>query len=726
MEKASSHRSRVISLILISLITSAGVSGLLVRNSIFNTPIYASDEYAYLASGKFYENRAEIYKADPGLQRVSNLLYFRIVQKAFAITKDGTALLKLLNVLVYTLAGLAFTVAAQYLIGAGAARLFPAFYFLLPWNGYLVSIQPETVAYFCVICVAATAVAAVHFRSHFLCGAAGLVTAAACYIKPNALGVAIGTALFLLLSFQPRPARKGHPFIRLEVFLAYLATFYIGLVACPWILGERWSWIPSFASGYYATELKTQSPGMLRLAGLCLVCFGGHLTVLALLFPVGICGLGAALKKKIIPADSSNDRAHLANTLARWVTWCGGVSLLFVAYYSVKVDQAAGFGTARLHGRYLGFVFPFLLLFSIRPLFPLASQAGSTPRPRYRPLVAASILLLIALAIWTVFGRRFFTIYPWDYPELTVLYSSDNNYWHEPALWNFRFAFLLAAAVTAACLALPKAGMRYVAIAYLALWVVVAGRQNITFQRVTSRTLGVLTTEARTLNSLADLEHRPGLVVGSQRSGGLPYVLYGLSGQARVAVRAPQSTISEGDLMSDCEWVLCAGLFNPRFSYQSLLQTEHLNLFLLRVGQGSPLTRDLQLVSQPIRLDMSNREVSSFGFNSPEPWGSWSCLAEPFIQLPADVRGALRVTLRVWTETENAGQPLQITIGKEKHSVALTAGPADYTLDFSNVELTSHLNFSFPVVQKHEWDRPLGFALVTVTLTPLNTPNQGP
>src|SRR6202045_673240 len=236
MEKISSRRSRVISLVLISLITLAGVSGLLVRNSIFNTPIYASDEYAYLASGKFYENRAEIYKADPGLQRVSNLLYFRIVQKAFAITKDGTALLKLLNVLLYTLAGLGFTVAARYLSGTGAARLFPAFYFLLPWNGYLVSIQPETVAYFGVICVAATAVAAVHFRSHFLCGAAGLMTAAACYIKPNALGVAVGTALFLLLSFQPSPTRKGHPFIRLEVFFAYLATFYVGLVACPWIL----------------------------------------------------------------------------------------------------------------------------------------------------------------------------------------------------------------------------------------------------------------------------------------------------------------------------------------------------------------------------------------------------------------------------------------------------------------------------------------------------------
>ena len=726
MENLSSYRSRVISLILISLLTLIGVSGLLVRNSFFATPIYASDEYAYLASGKFYEHRAEMYAADPGLQRVSNLLYFRIVQQAFAITRDGSALLKLLNVLLYTLVGLAFTAATLYLAGNGAARVFPAFYFLLPWSGYLVSIQPETVAYFSIICVGATAVAAVHFRSPLLCGVAGLLTAAACYIKPNAVGVAVGTAMFLLLSFPRNPSGREHAFVRAEVFVVYLATLYVGLIGCPWILGEHWSWMPAFASGHYATELKAQSPGILRLAGLCLAGVGGHLTALSLLFPVGIYGLGAALMSKQIPAASSDSRAHLASILARWLTWSGGVSLFFVAYYSVKIDQGTGFETARLHGRYLGFLFPFLLLFTFRPLFSSASPTEAARRTWHRPLVLASVLLLSAVVAWGVCGRHFFNVYPWDYPELTVLYSKDNNYWHEPALWNFRFIFLLAAGVAGACFVLPKTWGRCVAIGYLALWIVVANRQNTAFQRVTSQTLGGLTTEARTLRAIADLDHRSGIVVGSQRQGALSYVLFGLAGQARVLVLAEQSTISDGDLPPGCEWVLWYGNFNPRFSYQSLLQTERLSLFLLRAGKGSPLTRDLELLVQPIKLDMSRRDASCFGFNSPEPWGSWSCLAEPFIQLPAEVRGALRITLRVWTGAENAGQPLQLTIGGETHSITLTAAPADYSLDFSNVELSNHLNFSFPVTQKHEWDRPLGFALAAVSVTPVSTPNQGP
>jgi hypothetical protein len=726
MENFASYRSRVISLILISLLTLIGVSGLLVRNSFFATPIYASDEYAYLASGKFYEHRAEMYAADPGLQRVSNLLYFRIVQQAFAITRDGSALLKLLNVLLYTLVGLAFTAATLYLAGNGAARVFPAFYFLLPWSGYLVSIQPETVAYFSIICVGATAVAAVHFRSRLLCGVAGMLTAAACYIKPNAIGVAVGTAIFLLLSFPRNPSGREHAFVRAEVFVLYLATLYVGLIGCPWILGEHWSWMPAFASGHYATELKAQSPGILRLAGWCLACIGGHLAVLSLLFPVGICGVVAAWKKKTIPAALSDNRSHLAASLARWLTWSGGVSIVFVAYYSVKIDQEAGFATARLHGRYLGFIFPFLLLFTLLPLFSPALWTEASRRIRSHPLVLASVLLLSAVVAWGVCGRHFFNIYPWDYPELTVLYSKDNSYWHEPALWSIRLIFLPAAGVTAACLALPKAWARYAAIVYLALSIVVANRQNTAFQRVTSQTLGGLTTEARTLSAIADLGHRSGIVVGSQRHGGLSYVLFGLSARARVVVQAEQSTISDGDLPPGCEWVLWYGNFNPRFSYQSLLQTERLSLFLLRADKGSPLTRDVHLVAQPIRLDMSRRDASSFGFNSPEQWGSWSCLAEPFIQLPAEVRGALRITLRVWTGAENAGQPLQLTIGGETHSIALTAAPADYSLDFSNVELSNHLNFSFPVIQKHEWDRPLGFALAAVSVTPVNTPNQGP
>lgn len=699
---------------------------MLLRNSIFDTPIYASDEYAYLASGKFYENRAEMYKADPGLQRVSNVLYFRIVQMAFALTRDGTALLKLLNVLLYTLIGLGFTGAALFLAGNGAARLFPVFYFLLPWSGYLVSIQPETVAYFGIICVGAAALAAVHFRSRLLCAVAGLVTAASCYIKPNAIGVTVGTAIFLLISFQRNSLRKEHVFIRLKVFFIYLAAFYVGLIACPGILGERWSWIPAFASGHYAEELKTQSPGILRLAVFCLACIGGHLAVLSLLFPVGICGVAAAWKTKTISSTSSDNRARLTASLARWLTWSGGISIVFVAYYSVKIDQEAGFTTARLHGRYLGFVFPFLILFTLRPLFSPGLWTEASRRIRSHPLVLASVLLLCAAAAWGLFGRRYFSIYPWDYPEVTVLYSSDNSYWHEPALWSSQLILLLAAGVIAACLALPKALARYAAIAYFAFWMVVANRQNTAFQRVTSQTLGSLTAEARTMRSLGDLDHRRGVVVGSQRHGRLSYVLFGLAGRARVLVQAEQSTISEGDLPAGCEWVLCQGNFNPHFSYQSLLQTEQLTLFLLRAGKGSPLTRDLKILVQPIKVDMSRRDPVRYGFNSPEPWGSWSCLPEPFIQLPAGVKGAFRVTLRAWAEAGHAGQPLQLTIGGETHSIALTADPTDYSLDFSNVEVSNHLNFSFPVTQKHEWERPLGFALTIISVTPDGTPNQSP
>lgn len=63
---------------------------------------------------------------------------------------------------------------------------------------------------------------------------------------------------------------------------------------------------------------------------------------------------------------------------------------------------------------------------------------------------------------------------------------------------------------------------------------------------------------------------------------------------------------------------------------------------------------------------------------------------------------------------------------RETHSIALTAEPVDYNPDFKNVGLSNQLNFSFPVTQKHEWDRPLGFALKTVSLAPVDGISQGP
>jgi len=715
------RRSSIRSLIAIGVIALIGTTGLFLRSSLFDTPIYASDEYAYLAAGKFYENRDAVYADDPGIQRISNLLYFRITQGAFAITKDGVALLKLLNVFLYALVGLAFTAAALYIIGSGAACLFLALYFLLPWSGYLVSIQPEAVAYFCVVCVGAAAVAAIHFRSRLLCSVAGLVTAAACYIKPNAVGVAVGTGVFLLASFRQDTLGGKQTVVRVGALFVYFASLYGGLVICPWLLGERWSWIPTFASGYYTTELGTSSSGVFRLAGLCLTYLAGHLVVLSLLFPVGVCGLVLALKKNTTPATFSGGGKCLANALARWLACSGGVSLLFVAYYSVKIDQIGGFEVARLHGRYIGFVFPFLLLFTLQLVCAPALCAQTGKHVRYRHLVVASMVLFCALAVWEVFGRRFFNIYPWDYPELTALYASDNNYGREPALWDFRFVFLLAATAAAVLYALPKAWTRYVAIVYVAFWMVVANRQNTAFQRVTTQTLGLLTTEARTLTSMGDLSGRRGVVVGSQRYGRLSYVLFGLSARAGVLVRPEGSIISDAELPPGCEWVLCDGNFSPRFRYQSILTSEHLGLFLLRAGQGSPLSREIQLTAEPIKLDASRREAGFFGFNSPEQWGSWSSAEESFIQLPAEVRGALRVSLRAWAGTENAGQPLRIRIGAETGSIILTTEAADYTLNFSNVEVSNRLTFSFPVIQKHAWERRTGFALASVTIIPVST-----
>jgi len=49
--------------------------------SLLGSPIFGSDEYAYFISGKFIDQLNTIYQLDPGLQQVSNILFFNLYIK---------------------------------------------------------------------------------------------------------------------------------------------------------------------------------------------------------------------------------------------------------------------------------------------------------------------------------------------------------------------------------------------------------------------------------------------------------------------------------------------------------------------------------------------------------------------------------------------------------------------------------------------------------------------
>jgi hypothetical protein len=576
--------------LVLALITLLGVSGLFLRNTILDTPIYASDEYAYLIAGKFYDHRPALFQDDPGLQMVPNVLYFRLINVAFRATRDGWETLRVMNVVLYALVGLAFTTVAYRLTNRATACGFLLLYFLLPWSGYTASIQPEIAAYFMVGLVAIAAIAAIRLSSLLLCMAAGILAAGSYYIKPSIVGIALGTSFFLLLHFGDNQSRKRRWLFRSLACTAFIGSLYLSLLIWKCVAGENWAWVPDFMSGLYGYELRQSTGSGWTTAAACLAYCAGHATVLLMMFPLGIAAIVYTIRAARAVPDTASDISWMSVTLARWFVWVLLVSLVVVSYYSAKTAGIADFG-ARLHGRYLGFAFPYLLLFSLfflHGLFPEHTQSQS----KHRWIRISSLFLFGGLLLWTLFTERYFRIYPWDYPELIALFSSQNSYWHESALWSTRIIVLCTAVVTAVALLTGKKFAQYFAMGYLALWLVLANRNNTAFQLVTSRNLGALTLEARNLTVLAQLDQRRGMVIGADRWGPLSYVLFGVASNVVVRTRPYGSTITPQDITPGCEWILCEGEYVPQFKYQAILTTAKLKLFLLNRGPGYPTGHD--------------------------------------------------------------------------------------------------------------------------------------
>ena len=572
----TSRWSRISSSTLILIFVALlGMTGLSWRNALLRSPIYGYDEYAYFAIGKAVDHQTILFENDPYLQRLSNVLYFRVVNVAELFTPKAWKTLKLINVLLYGLAGLGLALIARKLLTAGAAVCFLVLYFAIPWSGYTASVQPEVFAYFAILVTAGFAIAAARLRSIIVCAVTGFLLAAAYYIKPSAIAVAVGTAIFFAsqLSDDWRSRRE-----RVEkavvVLAAFMAALYAGLLIWPWIFGAHWQWSP-YVSSFYQAQLAQPSGGWVPTALQFSSYFGGHLVVLSIIFPAGIVGLA----KTIQESRGIGSPVTLAGLLARWLLLVGAASIVAVSYYSVKSGIADPLG-ARLHGRYLGFLFPFLLLFTLRFCYPNSPPETEAVDRRSFWLRLAGILLLTGVTAWLSLIRPYFHLYPWDYPDSLTMFPNPNDYGYSNPFWS-RLCTISAAIAAGVALISRRPFAKHLVITYLVLCLMLASRTNTMFQLSVSRTLSQLTIEAGSLSASAKLAGKDGLVVGENKGGRMPYVLFGLASEPVVLNRSPGSEISLKDLPPKCAYVLFTTHFVPTFQFKSLVQTPNLELFIL-------------------------------------------------------------------------------------------------------------------------------------------------
>ena len=403
--------------------------------------------------------------------------------------------------------------------------------------------------------------------------------------------VVIGTALFFLAHFREDQSRQQRLLYSCSAVATFIASLYFGVLLWRWLAGEPLTWSPDLISNFYARELGQSSGGVWHTVARLCAYSAGHAVVLLLLFPFGIAGMAELLWKNENAAKPRTAVSSSTVTLCKWFCWVVGPSILAISFYSVKTEISQN--SSHLHGRYLGFAFPILLLFSLLFFHTGSARADRSAKTKRLWFRIAGCLLLLGLVGWYLFADGQFRIYPWDYPELTAMFSNQNSYWREPALWSMRLPVTLAALVTGAALLMGGTSARYVGIAYLALCLAIGNANNTAFQVLTRNSFGRLALRAQNLIALAQLDRHPSVVVGANRYGGsLPFVLFGIASNVTVLTRPVGSEMLPQDLPANCEWVLFDGSFVPQFHYWAMLRTETLSLFLIKQQPGLSITLD--------------------------------------------------------------------------------------------------------------------------------------
>lgn len=231
------------------VIFAAGVGG----------PIFGSDEYAFFISGKFNHQLEALYQLDPGLQRVSNFLYFSLVHA-------GTVLFGGHFLTAYRIIHAIEFVAAVWLVCSAVRPLLDQRRMLLsvlccllfPAHIYLYAVMPEVDLMLLAAILGFTLVRIYPEQSLRASVLAGAALGAAILIKPHAVALLLAAvaALGLMWLAGVGPRRLS---VVLGNCLLMLASSYVALILLAFASTGNWSLDPTVALGlkFYGKYLNT-------------------------------------------------------------------------------------------------------------------------------------------------------------------------------------------------------------------------------------------------------------------------------------------------------------------------------------------------------------------------------------------------------------------------------------------------------------------------------------
>ncbi|MCI3943862.1 glycosyltransferase family 39 protein [Pseudomonas syringae] len=694
------------------------------------SPIFASDEYVYFISGKYVDHLPELYGLDPGLQRLSNLLFFHEVKLFVQLFADHfVSLFRLVHSLEYVLAGALLYASAKSVMPKPAALMGLAVFLALPSHIYIYAVMPETELILLSAMIAFVLVKQYPDRPVVAATIVGFLVSIALLIKPHAMA-SLAALLVLFPVFNLLCFRKVWVRMSVQTVACFLLALYIGVIGLWALMDGTFTFNPAGALGltFYGKYIDgpAASIGLSTKLYQVMLYFVANFTVVVLFFlPVFVWTASLTMSRL---------RGHLnigegdANTSPRVIILVLFAMLSIAAHLAMTAWFTAGAAilnageAQRLHGRYLGpalVAFPFLFFYSLSCL----SQAG-------KKILVALTLVTLAASYW--FVSQHFKIYPWDNPLLFSFFNENNWYG-----WGFKnlgvrvgdglyvviflgfVASLLFRHWQAAISSVVLCSIIAVGCFQSYFWMYVHLHGNREVSQAGRHFAGLM----------SNVRHGDGILVGHERYGRESYLLFNLASAPKVIDRTEGVDVTPQDV-AGYSWLITDGSYNADALALPSVQVGRLKYYALKPSAGivlhaptfsqSPANKPFLKPMSSLDVPLANMSGSSLqGFNDVEPWGAWTSKRTAVIELPVQLKGRIRIRLFAWSLEKNLNEGISLQVGGVVKRLPVGATGAEVEIDVDVNAETDRIVIMSAVDKPSGSDRTLGVAIARVSVESL-------
>ncbi len=690
-----------------------------IRVASINSPVMGSDEYAYFHAAKYEASGEQLFALDPYLQRVDNKVYPWLYRAwATGSVQHADTVGRLFNSLLYCLGGWLLFGIFRRCMDRRSAVLAALLYLAMPFSFYATTLLPEVefqISIYLLVLVWLAERGASSWRQVVL---AALVSATGYLIKPHAAAAILASAAYLAWS-RVGLAAGGSALKRAGLGLlqavGYLACTVLLIKLLRHVLDPAGS-SAIVASFYQAYLDQLRDPHyLLKSLGSIAGYVGGHVWVWLVFFAPGVVALLADLRHwlprrrasaPVAAADEGIDEARRKLTLFLFLLAAAMLSM--VALFTDAAAAGSEFERGRLHGRYLEALLPFLLAYGL----------WWTGRGAPRWVALLGFAAMVSFVLW---GRFWFHLYPWDYPDLFGLFDRKIPYWgfDHVARWPLRLSLALALVCWAAFAFTRRRRLAYVVFVAGAM-LAAHGQMSAWLKAENELTRQVLADGAAIRAFLGEEAPGTGLVATYERFGQASYLLAALDTQQHVLELAPGTALEAQHVPKGAQWIVAPASMDVRLPEAWKIDLGTQRLYLLEdarvrpvapqkpVWDGVPLSIDTSSAANPSRFR---------GFRPGEGWGRWSTAQRANIELPVLVSGRVRVEFFGWAADAAKIPSITVGVGTAAAKVPMSAGGQDHQLVLDVSTPSDSLWFeSTPV---NDGGVPLGVAVARVRVTAL-------